>query len=265
MLTRISKQLRSMSRDMIELEQYLDFLKFRTFRRTLLCHEEIEVNRTFSQKTIYNLYLQSRAKIVTDRPEELPENLHQFRGMDGANFTTDHPLSVEAFKHLRYIFPMAISFIDLVKECLKHVTLEKGESIDEHAALVAANFIRAYSYSESLVEFHLHPAEVSVNISVKPEASMIARWQLDHMVKVTNMRHERVELDDFSRCLLGHLDGTHDHEELIELLSYDRQEGRFDLEAADIGEVETEVNVDPLDDLLNARLRYFALTALLVN
>jgi methyltransferase-like protein len=261
----VSEQLRAMSRDLVEMEQYLDFLKFRTFRRTLLCHQGLEINRTFSPKTIYNLHLQSRARIVTEKPEDLPENLDQFRGMDGANFTTDHPLTIEAFKHLRYIFPMAISFIDLIKECLKSVTLEKGESIDEHAALVAANFLRAYSYSDNLVEFHLHPAEVFVEISEKPEASMIARWQLDHMVKVTNMRHERVELDDFSRCLLRHLDGTNDHEELMDLLSDDRQEGRFDLEGADINGAETKASEDPLENLLNARLRYFALAALLVS
>jgi len=261
----VTEQLRAMSRDLIETEQYLDFLKFRTFRRTLICHQEVEIDRTFTPKTIFNLHLQSRAGVVTDKPEDVPENLYQFRGLDGANFTTDHPMTVEAFKHLRYIFPKAISFIDLIKECAKSITLQEGETIDQHAALVAANFLRAYSYSESLVEFHLHPAEVSVKISEKPEASMIARWQLDHMLKVTNLRHERVELDDFSRCLLRHLDGTRDHIELLDLLNDDKRAGRFNLEKAELDEPDAKLSEQPLENLLEARLRYFALTALLVN
>jgi methyltransferase-like protein len=202
--------------------------------------------------------------MVADKPEDLPENLYQFRGLDGANFTTDHPLTVEAFKNLRYIFPKAISFIDLIKESLKGITLAEDESIDQHAALAAANFLEAYSYSETLVEFHMHPAEVSVKISEKPEASMIARWQLDHMLKVTNLRHERVELDDFSRCLLRHLDGTHDHEELLDLLGDDRREGRFTLEDAASSEKRTESSEDTIENLLKTQLRFFSVSALLV-
>jgi len=260
----VGKHLRQISRDIIDMEQYLDFLNFRTFRSTLICHQEIEVNRNLRPQTIFDLFVQSQAKEVLDKPDDISENMFQFSGQDGARFTSDHPLTIAAIKYLSSIFPRAASFPELVRKCLKEVSLPEGESIDQHAALLAANLVRAYGYSESLVEFHLHPAEIVTEISEKPEASMLARWQLDYMYRVTNMRHERVEMDDFSRCLLRYLDGNHTRKEMLALLEVDLKEGRFELESSDESEEGTENDSERLANEMDDHLRFFVRAALLI-
>ncbi len=260
----VGDHLRQISQDTIDMEQYLDFLNFRTFRRTLLCHQELEVNRMLGPEAVFDLHLVSRARQATDKPEDLPANLFQFKGQDGASFTTDHPLTVAAFNYLAHIYPRAASFRELVEASLDEVSLKDGESITEHATLVAANFLRAYSYSESLVGFHIRPPNFVVEISDMPEASMVARWQLNYMVKVTNMRHERVELDDFSRQLLRYLDGKHSREDLIAVLTRDYQQGKFNLEEGESPPAGTSEAGEMLIKDMEKYLKFFARASLLI-
>jgi methyltransferase-like protein len=260
----IGDHLRQISRDTVDMEQYLDFLNFRTFRRTLLCQQEIEVNRTLTPKAVFDLHLLTRARPATGRPDDVPENLTQFRGQDGAIFTTDHPLTVAAFIYLERIYPRSSSFRELIEASSNEVSLPEGESITEHATLVAANFLRAYSYSESLVEFHVRPINIVVEVSDLPQASMIARWQLDYMVKVTNMRHERVELDDMSRILLSYLDGKRSREDLITLMTGDYQEGKYHFEEGQEPAAGTAEAGDMVAREIEKYLQFFARASLLV-
>ena len=134
----------------------------------------------------------------------------------------------------------------------------------DHAAMVAGNFLRAYSYSESLVEFHIRPYNVTQNVSDKPEASMIARWQLDYMVKVTNMRHERVTLDSLSRYLLRLLNGKRDKDELLELLSRDIEAGSLKLEIKETNKSGSEDISKLVKIEIDNRLEFFARASLLI-
>jgi methyltransferase-like protein/SAM-dependent methyltransferase len=260
----VGTHLRQISRSTVDVEQYLDFLNFRTFRRTLLCHQEIEVNRMLSPKVVFDFHLVSQAIQAIEKPEDLPENLSQFQGKDGANFTTDHPLTAAAFRYLGDIYPKAASFRELVEASLEEVSLDPAETTAEHATLMAANFLRAYSYSESLVDFHIRPDNFVVEISKMPEASRVARWQLDFMVKVTNMRHQRVELDDFSRQLLRYLDGKHSRAELVTVLSLDYQEGKIDLGDGDSPKAGTAAAEDMIVNRIGDHLQFFARATLLV-
>ncbi len=262
---KVGEQLQQIARDTVEMEQYLDFLNNRTFRRTLLCHQEIEVDRHLGPGDIYECYMVSRAKIATDKPANTTADLAQFKGHDGAIFTTDHPLTKAAFIYLNQIFPKTASFRELVQASVKAAPLEKGESLTEHSSLMAANFLRAFGYSESLIEIHIHPFGFITDVSEKPEASMIARWQLDHMVKVTNMRHERVELDGLSQGLLRLLDGNRNHEELLELINRSYDEGQIVLDSDDPPAAGTEQASELMDKLIGERLHFFARAALMVG
>jgi methyltransferase-like protein len=260
----VGDHLRQISRDTVDMEQYLDFLNFRTFRRTLVCHQEIEVNRMISPAAVFDLHLISRARPATGRPADVPKNLIQIKGQDGASFTTDHPLTVAAFKYLERIYPRSSSFRELIEASSNEVSLAEGETITEHATLVAANFLRAYSYSESLVEFHVRPTNIVAEVSDRPKASMIARWQMDYMLKVTNMRHERVEMNDMSRILLSYLDGKHNREDLITLMTQDLQEGKYNLKDGQTPAAGTAEAGEMLARDIEKYLQFFARASLLI-
>lgn len=261
---KVLEQLRKMSRDAIEMEQYLDILKNRAFRRTLLCHQEIEVNRILKPDIVFDLNLVSGAMSVDKKSEDLPENTSQFEGNDGAVFSTDHPLTKAAFSHLNQIYPLAVSFRELVDTSVRASPIKGGESLADHATLMAANFLQAYTYSESLVEFYVHPPQLVLEISEKPEVSRIARWQSDHMLKVTNMRHERVEISDLARCLLRSMDGRKDREQLWEIINQDYRDGKFTLDVDESPAPGSEKAREALAKEMIKQLNFFARAALLV-
>ncbi|NIO41969.1 MAG: hypothetical protein GTO41_18465, partial [Burkholderiales bacterium] len=52
----IEETLRRISRDTIQIEQYMDFLRNRTYRQTLLCHKELAIDRSLSPRLAEQLH-----------------------------------------------------------------------------------------------------------------------------------------------------------------------------------------------------------------
>jgi len=63
----VTARLRGLVRSTIELEQYMDFLRNRTFRQTLLCRQEVELKSRLSPDRLTEFYIASSA---------LPANPH---------------------------------------------------------------------------------------------------------------------------------------------------------------------------------------------
>ena len=67
-------------------EQYLDFVKGRLFRQTLLCREEVALDRSIRPEQISSYYIASQARPVL--PADGP--LEEFRGPHGSSIKTDY-------------------------------------------------------------------------------------------------------------------------------------------------------------------------------
>ncbi|UCG24117.1 MAG: class I SAM-dependent methyltransferase [Chloroflexota bacterium] len=241
-------------------EQYLDFVKFRTFRQTLLCHEEVKINRTLRPTTVGRFRLASSARPVSDEPELGPGAVEKFRGSDGAVFSTDHPLTKAAFLTLIDNRPAAVPFGELLREAAGRVELALDEAAEGEVATLAGNALRALSYSPSLIEFHVYQTPFSLKVSDRPRTTPVVRWQARQGMKATNLRHERVELDAISAILLPMLDGKHDRDVLLASLVTLQKRGRLQLpekllEAAGAEEI--------LGKQLDQALRFMARAALL--
>ena len=65
----VAATLERIAPDQISREQYMDFLRNRTFRQTLLVHQEQTINRTLNPHNIVGLYVASAAKSVSAKPD----------------------------------------------------------------------------------------------------------------------------------------------------------------------------------------------------
>ena len=232
-----------LARSVIDAEQYMDFLSNRTFRQTLLCHKAVTLNRTLKPDRVQSLYVASRAQPVVPDPDVSSVSVVQFRGTDGATLSIDHPVSKAAILCLAEAWPQAMPFAALMSAARARLAAtvhadptsgsqgtEAAQNGSELAAatpdafkldaqMLGANLLTAYSYSDKLVELHAYPPPVARAVSDCPEASPVARFQASHHNdRVTNLRHERVSLDEADRYLLGHLDGTRDRRALVDQL-----------------------------------------------
>ena len=273
---KVSEKLGKMARSVVDLEQYIDFVRNRTFRRTLLCHEDIALQRRLRPDVVKTFYLASNAQAVASDPDIDTVAVEEFRGSDNASLSIDHPVSKAAMLCLADVWPRALPFQPLLAAARarldREVALEEDHGTDEPGAddvdaqVLAANMLKAYSYSESLVKLHVHVTPMVFDISERPVASPVARLQAQISDRVTNLYHQRVELDQFDRFLMGYLDGSYDRAALLEeILAGPVAQGvltvkRTDEQVEDAQEVERLLNHE-----LDLKLRGLARLALLVG
>jgi SAM-dependent methyltransferase len=176
--------------DHVRREQYLDFLKSRMFRQTLLVGAAHAIDRTPRPAVIEGLAVSTQV----ERREGV------FEGPSGARLTTDNAVVVEALEHVARRWPAAVWVRDLIAP-------------GADAAALCDALLRAYA--ANLVALHVHPPRPATTPGEAPCASLLARHQAQTGQLVTNLRHVTVRIDDdLGRRLVTLLDGTNDREAL---------------------------------------------------
>ena len=177
-------------------EQYLDFLKARMFRQTLLCRAELEIDRTPRPAVLEGLAVSTQAEV---RGEPGDDGAVAFESPTGSTLSTDHALVIDALRRAARAWPAAVWVRDLLGP-------EAGDA--ERTALCDA-LLR--SYAANLVALHVHPPRLTTTPGDAPQTSALARHQARGGDTVTNLRHVSVRVeDDLGRRLLTLLDGTRD-------------------------------------------------------
>src|SRR3954454_10381761 len=97
--------------DPVRREQYLDFLKGRMFRQTLLCRAELAIDRSPHPEVIERLAVSTQAE---PRGEPDAGGAQAFAGPTGSTLTTDHPLVIHALKRAAGAWPAAPRVRDLL-------------------------------------------------------------------------------------------------------------------------------------------------------
>jgi len=176
--------------DPVRREQYLDFLKGRMFRQTLLCHADRAIDRTPRPAVIAGLAVSTQTQARDERT---------FEGPTGSTLTTDHPLVTEALLRAARSWPAAVWVSELVPP---------GATDADGAALCDA-LLRAYA--ANLVALHVHPPRLTTTPGPAPRTTALARHQARGGEMVTNLRHASVRIEDeLGRRLITLLDGTRD-------------------------------------------------------
>jgi hypothetical protein len=180
--------------DRIRHQQYLDFLKCRRFRQTLLCHRGTSLDAQPDPDRVRRLWASSPAARASEE---------EFRAPSGASLRTNLPAAQAAMLHLGRSWPRAVSFDELAAEA--------GPSA---AAILPDLLLRACA--AGLVELHAAPSPFSVDPGPRPRASALARIQARSGAQVATLRHSVVEiLDPLARELVCLLDGTRDRAALL--------------------------------------------------
>jgi SAM-dependent methyltransferase len=177
-------------------EQYLDFLKGRMFRQTLLCRAELALDRTPRSLRLDQMAASSPAKRGR---EAHADGRTSFEGPGGSTLTTDNPIVSGALERLERAWPAAL----WVRELTPVGATEANREALRDALL--------RSYAANLIQLHVHPPELAASPGELPEASPLARHQAGSGGLVTNLRHTSVRIDDeLGRRLVSLLDGSRD-------------------------------------------------------
>ena len=201
------------ARGVVEREQYLDFLKIRRFRQTLLCHQDVALDRAAPAEAVQQFWIASSVEPESEAPECRSRQLEVFKGPKGASMQVDQPLVKAAMVYLGQIWPRRVRFDTLLQHARSMVgPVDAG---DEQFLLETLR----QCYLAGMIELHTHAPRLATQAGARPEASPLARLEARSGSMVTTLLHSSVQLDDeAARYALQLMDGTRDRAELAAAL-----------------------------------------------
>jgi methyltransferase-like protein/SAM-dependent methyltransferase len=204
--------LRQISPDLLHMEQYMDFLRNRMFRQTLLCHAGVTLDHALRPGAVNRLFVASAARPVPPAEGE-PAGAESFRAPASATLTTTDPLMKAAMHHLADAWPAALRFDALLDEAARRSGVAASP---DAAAALAARLLNCHL--SNLVEFSVSPPPLVTTVGDRPVASPYARLRAAEDGKVVNLRLDTVALTAPALLVLRHLDGSHDRAALVGLV-----------------------------------------------
>jgi SAM-dependent methyltransferase len=214
----VQETLRRISPDLLHLEQYLDFLKNRTFRRTLLVHDHVVLQRAPGPGVVFGLSATAMARPASASPDIASAAIEEFHNDDGATVSTNAPLGKAALVVLFEAWPRAVPFDELFALARQRLGDAFPDVPEDHARALLG-WSLAHLYLSNLVGLHVGLPDFVVAVSERPRATPLTRLQARSGALITNRRHRLAELSGLDRGVLGFLDGRRDRPALVEALT----------------------------------------------
>ncbi len=224
--------LRQIARSSIEVEQYMDFLRNRSFRQSLLCHSNRVPSGKIGPERLVTLKVASPLRPFVEAPDLASKAPVKFEEGTGLVVTLDEPFVKTALTILAEEWPIPIAFDQLRQRAREQ--LQPGVNDSAQAAadsrMLGELLFRMFSRSAHyLVEFSQAIPVYCRLAGEKPHGSPLARYQLMQGERVTTLRHLQVRLDALAQVVLSLLDGTRNRVQLLEILAELQREKRLPL------------------------------------
>lgn len=224
----VGKKLDELSGNRIAREQYLDFLRCRRFRQTLLCHPEVQLDLSLKAERITQFHLAGSVTCMSENPSPHTRTLEKFENKLGARVQTDSQLAKTALLLLENEWPQAVAFHELLRRAQEKLAASgepRPENEDEELREFENVLFR--SYATGLIELHTYSPKIDRRITEKPTASPLARWQVHDGDFITTLFHASLSIhDSLTRELLTLMDGTRDRAGLLAALEASLDERR---------------------------------------
>ena len=215
--------------DIVQMEQYMDFVRCRYFRQTLICRSGIRLNRTLKPDIVKNLFLASAATTASGELQLDESHADTFQTPGGQGISCKSPLTKIALRELKRLWPMPAAFSDLLART-RTAAAKAGHAAN---AAPAENFLAGEMLTcmaAGVVEWRLTPAPYTTEIGKTPATSALARFQASQGYGVTNFRGETVTLDEIHRQTLKQLDGSRDLARLADAMMESLRKGELTLQ-----------------------------------
>ena len=215
--------------DRLAREQYLDFMRLRRFRQSLLTRGKSSSAFAIIPAHTLTMQVGAASTLMQSMNEAVQRGQKRDSVLQGGGPAVNAMLLWLADR-----FPGTVGMADVAR-------WRAANASDDHRSVEA---LLTEAYVGGVIDLFSQPATLVTTVSGRPRASRIARLQAKSRSRVVNLRHESVSLADPSaRRLLTLLDGTRDRAAL-----------RNEIGVANDGDAAS----------LDAMLQFFAKVSLLV-
>ncbi len=189
----VQVRLASLGGGQVQQEQLLDFVLARSFRRVLLCRDDVPLRRELGPDALEGLHV--TGKLVREGPR-------RYRSLDGDELHTDNPVLDEVMGWLADHRPASAP----IDELARLVGPGELERVRRNLLLAA---------TRGLVELRQRPLGLVGTVSPRPLADPIVR-ALVADGEVPTALGAKVRLDGLEQALIRYLDGEHDVAALVD-------------------------------------------------
>ncbi len=216
--------------DIVRLEQYMDFLRNRSFRQTLLVKNGGAIRRDVSGERLAGLHVAACL-----RPAEGAANIGKqvpvrFSARGGQTLTVVNPVTKAALSCLLDVFPETLPMAELATLARDRLPASHRSTISESQDRVTLlNDMLVAATASGLIYLADTPS-LAAAPGGRPLGWAYARWQTGNSNVVTSLRHETVALEASARLLLAELDGTRDRAALRTILFEAIRDGRLSVQ-----------------------------------
>lgn len=249
--------------DPLQQEQWMDFVRMRAFRQSLLCRADLPLEREIDLDVFSGFYfsaslrLRGKENLASNKPVA-------FLSPDNAELTVEHPLTKAALLYLAEVHPFTPDFPTLAKQAAERVRAAGGNKFAAQTDEFLTELFSLYSYRG--VNAQAAPCQRHPEAPEYPQASALVRIQAETGWRnLATVRHQVLSLDDFARHLLQLMDGKRSVTELAQQLTEAVAAGQVQVP----GGKQTQTHGEGLqEEILNNvkhLLRVFARHGLLVS
>lgn len=245
--------------------QYMDFIRNQRFRATLLCHDNVVLNRQLKTNDIEKFYLQfigqGEKPILTE--DDVLKNQELTFGNASTTLKVRNLISRWGMYFLYNERERQMHFDELCS-LISEKTGEKDNELIKKYLDEDLNLMRATL--AGLVSLSSYPDNFTMTISEKPIACPLVRYQATKQPFVTNRRHQAARLDALGLTLLPYLDGKHDHASLAKIILKEVKAGKLSIVDKDKQPIKDETILKKYaQEFCNKALENFAKQALLIS
>jgi SAM-dependent methyltransferase len=212
-------RLAAFAADQVSREQYLDFVKERRFRQTLLCHAGLPLRGELRGDAVWELAISSGSTPEGPEVDPLSREIQHYRGWRGGAFSSSEPLLKVALGLLRREWPQALPAPELLQAAAADCSQPAGPAQRDRLGDFALACFAAGS-----VDLHVRQPRFARWPGPRPRASELASLQARESPLVTTLLGNALQVDEpLALRLLPLLDGTRDRAALLRELGEDAQ------------------------------------------
>ncbi len=228
--------------DLVKQEQYMDFIRNRQFRQSVICHGNKPLNRSFAPDNVRDLYFRPIVKPVsTEGPLDAST---EYKNLNGKTvFKADNPLinGMMRYMHSENGRPMSLEQI-----CNGALNVGVNEEREKFLAFLKKNSV--IFLLKGMLMPHAQEIQYAVKPPKKPRASRLARYQcgLGNMSRITNLEDYVVIFDDpLQRRIMSLCDGESTKDKIVKKLKAEVKNGRLesDLSRETLGDDQALTNI----------------------
>lgn len=206
-----AETLKSLKLNLIATEQYMDFVRNRMFRSTLLCHADSSITRNIDSLKLQDFQATS---LITLKQAHNGGQPAVFSHSGGGELTVSDSITAVIFETLAQTCRAPREVKALIDELVP--VLSQNKKVKDSSTLPGTICqVLLQGYFKKMVDFSLSNHALTPSGSEKPAALPLARWQAAEGHRLSTTSLNMLTADQFVAKLVTLCDGSHNREAIV--------------------------------------------------